>query len=90
MAAITANSIQTESLGSCVLQIVSLTMGSTSDTYAYEAYAPVLDYWAQAQVGTAGYSPDVLFTASTGSFLITNGSHNGTIKLFILLRGPGG
>ena len=90
MAAITANSIQTENLGSVTLQIVSLTMGSTSDTYAYEAYAPVLDYWTQAQVGTAGYSPDVTYTAATGVFLLTNGSHNGTVKLYILLRGPGG
>ena len=90
MAAITANSIITENLGSSTLQIVSLTMGSASDTYTYEAYAPVLDYWTQAQVGTAGYSPDVTYTASTGVFLLTNGSHNGTVKLFILLRGPGG
>jgi hypothetical protein len=90
MGAITSTTIQTENLGSVTLQIVTLTLASTSDTYTYEAYAPVLDYWTQAQVGTAGYSPDVTYTAATGVFLLTNGSHNGTVKLFILLRGPGG
>jgi hypothetical protein len=90
MAAITANSVGTYNLGSATLQIVSLTMGSTSDTYTYLAYAPVIDYWTQAQVGTAGYSPDVTYTASTGVFLLTNGSHNGTVKLFILLGSSGG
>jgi hypothetical protein len=74
-----------ESLGDKTLLIVTLTMGSTSDTYIIQTYAPVVDYWAQAQVGTAGYSPDVTWTASTGTFLLTQSSHNGTVKLFILL-----
>ena len=90
MAAITANSVGTYNVGSFTLQIVSLTMGSASDTYTYAINAPVVDYWAQAQVGTAGYSPDVTYTASTGVFLLTNGSHNGTVKLFILLGSAGG
>jgi hypothetical protein len=90
MAAITSTTITTENLGSLTLQIVTLTMGSTSDTYVYKTYAPVLDYWTASQVGTAGYAPDVTYTASTGTFLLTMGSHNGTIKLYILLRGPGG
>jgi hypothetical protein len=76
----------TESIGSMKLLIVTLTLGSTSDTYLIEAYAPVVDCWTQAQVGTAGYSPDVTWTPATGTFLLTNGSHNGTAKLFILFR----
>jgi hypothetical protein len=76
----------TESVGSMKLLIVGLTLGSTSDTYVIETYAPVVDYWTQAQVGTAGYSPDVTWTASTGTFLLTTASHTGAIKLFILFR----
>jgi hypothetical protein len=59
-------------------------MGSASDTYVIEAYAPVVDFWCQSQVGTAGYSADVTWTPSTGTFLLTNAGHNGTVKLFIL------
>ena len=75
-----------ESVGSMTLLIVTLAIGSTSDTFVIEANAPVVDCWTQAQVGTANYSPDVTWTASTGTFLITGPSHNGTAKLFILLR----
>lgn len=75
-----------ESVGSLTLMIATLTMGSTSDTYVFDIGAPVVDYWTQAQVGTANYSPDVTWTPATGTFLITGPSHNGTCKLFILLR----
>ena len=85
----TATTIR-ESVGSMDLLIVTLTIGSTSDTYLIQAYAPVVDYWTQAQVGTAGYSPDVTYTASTGVFLLTGPSHNGLCKLFILRGSSGG
>jgi hypothetical protein len=75
-----------ESVGSMSLWIFTLTIGSTSDTLVIDIEAPVIDYWTQAQVGTANYSPDVTWTASTGTFLITGPSHNGTCKLFVLFK----
>jgi hypothetical protein len=75
-----------ESVGSLSLWIVTLTIGSTSDTFVIQTYAPVIDCWTQAQVGTAGYSQDVTWTPATGTFLLTGGSHNGTTKLFILFK----
>ena len=74
----------TSSIGSTKLLIVTLTIGSASDTYLIKAYAPVVDCWTQAQVGTAGYSPDVTWTPATGTFLLTGAGHAGTTKLFIL------
>ena len=87
MAALTATSVVTESIGSMQLQIVTFTIGATtSDTYTIQAYAPVVDCWTQSQVGSAGYSKDVTWTPATGIFLLTGASHTGTNKLFILLR----
>ena len=87
MADITSSAtIVRESVGSLSLWIVTLTIGSTSDTFVIQTTAPVVDCWTQAQVGTANYSPDVTWTASTGTFLLTGPSHNGTCKLFILFK----
>jgi len=69
MAAITANSVVRESVGSLTLLIVGLTTGSVSDTYVISTSSAVVDYWTAGHVGTAGYAPDVTYTAATGTFL---------------------
>jgi hypothetical protein len=86
MAEIVPNGTQSISMGSLKLVIVSLTTASASDTYTIETYAPVVDYWIQSHVGTAGYSSDVKYVASTGVFTITQGTQNGLNSLFILLK----
>jgi hypothetical protein len=86
MAAITANSVGRESMGSTTLLIVSLTVGSTSDTYVISTSTAVVGFWLQGNVGTAGYSGDVTYTASTGTFLITS-AQTGARTLYILVRG---
>jgi hypothetical protein len=85
MAELVPTKVTSHSFGSCKLCSVALTTGSASDTYTIEANAPVVDYWAQGMIGSAGYSPDVTWTASTGAFLITS-AHQGAIKLFILMK----
>lgn len=82
MAAITASSVITESLGSLTLKIVSLTIGSTSDTYTLSAGAPIVAAWVHGIIGQ-----NVTFVQSTGVFTLTNASGTGAVKLFILLRG---
>lgn len=86
MAAITADSVIRESLGSLTLLITNLTTGSASDTYVISTKTAVVDFWCQGNVGTAGYSPDVTYTASTGTFLLTS-AQQGAVTLFILIRG---
>ena len=85
MAELVPTKATAHSMGSNKLAIVALTTGSASDTYTIEPYAPVVDYWAQGNIGSAGYSPDVKWTSSTGEFLITS-AHQGAIKLFILMK----
>lgn len=65
--------------------MVELTTGSASDTYTIQANSPVLEYWTAGHVGTAGYAPDVTYTASTGVFLLTS-AQQGAVCLFILMR----
>ena len=85
MSEIAPSTIHNGSLGSLKLIIVSLTIGSSGDTYTIEPYAPVVDYWVQSHIGTAGYSGDVKWTASTGVFAITN-AQQGLTSLFILMK----
>ena len=75
-----------ESLGSLTLLIYTLTTGSASDTLVIGANSPVVDQWAQTQGGAATTGTDVTWTASTGTFLLTNTSFTGTTKLFVLIR----
>lgn len=82
MAAITASSVVTESLGSVTLQIVSLTIGSTSDTYTLYAGAPIVGAWVEGIIGQT-----VTYVQSTGVFTLTNAAGTGAVKLHILLRG---
>jgi hypothetical protein len=81
MAALTASSVRTESLGSLTLKIVSLTIGSTSDTYTLFAGAPIVDAWVEGIIGET-----VTFVQSTGIFTLTNASGTGAVRLFILTR----
>ena len=82
MAAITATSVITESLGSLTLKIVGLTIGSTSDTFQYTAGAPIVGAWVEGISGE-----NVTYVQSTGVFTLTNSSGTGAVQLFILVRG---
>lgn len=87
MAAITPGTITRESLGSLTLLIVSITTGSTSDTWTLTEPIPVVDFWCESHAGAAINDPDVTYTASTGVFLFTNAaSMFGLMTLFILVR----
>lgn len=77
---------QTVSAGSMKLVIVSLTLATTGDTYTIEPNAPVVDYWCQSHIGTAGYSPDVSWSATTGTFTFYQDAQLGLTSLFILMR----
>jgi len=85
MAEVTITKAVVTSFGSCKLAIVQLTTANASDTYTIEKYAPVVDYWYQSHVGTAGYSGDVKYVASTGVFTITT-AQQGAGTLFILMK----
>ena len=82
MAALTPTSIVTGNLGSLTLLIVSLTIGSTSDTYTLYAGAPIVATWVQGIIGETS-----TFVQSTGVITMTNSSGTGAVKLYILLRG---
>lgn len=82
MAALTASSVVTESLGSLTLKIVGLTIGSTSDTYTMYAGEPIVAAWVE---GISGET--VTYVQSTGVFTLTNSSGTGAVQLFVLLRG---
>lgn len=82
MAAITASSVIVENLGSVNLHIVSLTIGSTSDTYTITAGAPIVGAWVEGIIGQT-----VTYVQSTGVFTLTNAAGTGAVKLYILLRG---
>ena len=84
-AEIAPNKVSGHSMGSLKLVIVSLTTSSSGDTYTIEKYAPVVDYWIQSHVGTAGYSSDVQYVPSTGIFTITS-AQQGLNSLFILMK----
>ena len=86
MAEITIVSRRDVSLGSLVLKIINLTVATTGDVYTIEKYAPVVDYWCQSHIGTAGYSPDVSWSAATGAFTFTQTSQVGNTSLFILMK----
>jgi len=83
MAAITANSVITESLGSLTLKIVNLTVGSTSDTYTYAAGQPIVGAWLESINPAAR----VTYVVSTGVFTLINTSGTASANLFILVRG---
>ena len=86
MAAITSSTVTRHSLGDLTLLIVPLTLGSTSDTYVISTNTAVVDYWMQTHVGSATTQPDVTWTASTGTFLMTSTSSYGASTLFILVN----
>jgi hypothetical protein len=75
-----------EVIGSLSLKIINLTVATTGDVYTIEKYAPVVDYWCQSHIGTAGYSPDVSYAPTTGEFTFTQASQVGNTSLFILMR----
>lgn len=82
MAALTPTSILTENLGSLTLKIITVTIGSTSDTYTMYAGAPIVAAWIE---GISGET--VTYVQSTGVFTMTNSSGTGAVQLFVLLRG---
>ena len=81
MAALTASSVTTESLGSLTLKIVALTAQGTSDTYTLYAGAPIVGAWVQGIIGQT-----VTWVQSTGVFTLTNASGTGAVRLYILVR----
>lgn len=85
-AEIVPNKVTNISMGSLKLLIVSLTTSADADTYTIEKYAPVVDYWIQSHVGTAGYSSDVQYVASTGVFTMGQGTQQGLNSLYILMN----
>ena len=87
MAALTASAITRESLGSLTLDIVTLTTGSTSDTYTVASTLQVVAYWAEGNTAVAGTvtDPDVSYVASTGVFTLVSAAQ-GACTLFILSR----
>ena len=88
MAAITPSSTYRESLGSLTLLVVNLTMGSTSDTYTVSPNLQVLDFWANANIGTTSTSAvDVTYVPSTGVFTFCTVTNYGAMTLFVLVRG---
>jgi hypothetical protein len=82
MAALTATSTLTTNAGANTLLIVSLTIGSTSDTYTIAAGSPIIGAWVSGIIGEC-----VTYVASTGVFTLTNASVTGAVQLFILLAG---
>jgi hypothetical protein len=83
----TTATIYRESLGSLTLLMVPLTGLSTTDTWTYVANAPVLQYWAQPNIGSTSTSViDVTWTASTGTFTFSTVTNSGAFTLFILMR----
>jgi hypothetical protein len=82
---IAPNSANSYSMGSLKLIIVSLTTSADGDTYTIEKYAPVVDYWTQSHVGTAGYSSDVSYDSATGIFTLTS-AQQGLTSLFIVMK----
>lgn len=83
MAAITPNSVISESLGSLTLKIVNLTNGSTSDTYTMGAGLPIVGAWIESQNPAQRCS----YVASTGVFTIVTTSGTTPANLFVLMRG---
>jgi len=86
MAEIAPNSVYDESAESLKLEIVSLTLATTGDTYTIEKGAPVVAYWCQSHIGVAGYSPDVSWDATTGAFTFYQDTQLGLTSLFILMK----
>jgi hypothetical protein len=86
MAEIAPDKVYSERVGSLALKIVQLTLATTGDTYTIEKYAPVVDYWCQTHIGTAGYKPDVSWSADTGTFTFTQDAQLGNTSLFVLMR----
>ena len=86
MAEITISARHNTGAGSLVLKVIQLTVATTGDVYTIEPYAPVVDYWCSSHIGSAGYSPDVKWTASTGAFTFSQTTRVGAITLFILMR----
>lgn len=82
MAALTATNVNIQNVGSLTLQIVDLTIGSTSDTYTLYAGAPIVGVWVQGIIGQTA-----TFVQSTGVITLTNSSGTGAVKLYILLSG---
>ena len=82
MAALTPTNVRTYNMGSNNLLIVTLTIGSTSDTYTLYAGAPIVDAWVEGIIGET-----VTFVQSTGVFTLTNSSGTGAVRLFIILAG---
>lgn len=82
MAALTASNVNIQNVGSLTLQIVDLTIGSTSDTYTLYARAPIVGVWVQGIIGQTA-----TFVQSTGVITLTNSSGTGAVKLYILLAG---
>jgi hypothetical protein len=82
MAALTATSVITDSLGSLTLKTIALTIGSTSDTYTMYAGAPIVGAWVSGIIGQC-----VTYVQSTGVFTLTNSSGTGAVQLFVIMEG---
>jgi hypothetical protein len=82
MAALTADSVLTESVGSMTLKVIGLTIANTSDTYTMYAGAPIVAAWVEGIIGQT-----VTYVQSTGVFTLTNASGTGAVQLFVLMRG---
>ena len=82
MAALTPTSVIQYSNGNHTLAVVTLTIGSTSDTYTMYAGAPILGAWVAGIIGQC-----VTYVQSTGVFTLTNVSGTGAVQLFVMLGG---
>lgn len=88
MAALTAASVQRESLGSLTLTIVRFSAVTGADTYASGLGTNVVGYWAtqQANVGTTttGIGANVL--NSSGTFTFASGTAAAAVDLYIVSK----
>ena len=83
MAALSATSGYTESVGSMTLKFVNVTSQGTSDTYTMYAGAPIIAVAASSANPGTGVS----FVASTGVITIINSSGTANTTLIIWMRG---
>lgn len=83
MAALTATSTITASLGTYELLIITCTAAGTSDTFTLYAGAPIVATW----VSGANAGASATFVQSTGVITVVNTTGTGTQQLFILLAG---
>lgn len=79
--------ILVESMGSCKLLAIPLITNSASDTFVLDKNDPVVAFWAQSNSGFSAQEPDITWTPSTGTFLLSSGTVLPTSwTLFVMQR----